>query len=42
VPSWECRVFALKSTTLKNTLNFYVIDWDGKALQELTVQVEVT
>jgi hypothetical protein len=42
VPSWECRVFALKSTTLKNTMYFYVIGWDGQALKALTVQVEAT
>ena len=33
VPSWECRVFALKSTIIVNTLHFYVFGWDMKALQ---------
>ena len=44
VPSWECRVFALKSTKQKNTMYFYVIGWDKKekALKALTVQVEAT
>ena len=28
VPSWECRVFALKSAIVKNTMHFYVIGWD--------------
>ena len=44
VPSWECRVFALKSTQLKNTMYFYVIGWDEEeeVLQALTWQVEET
>ena len=28
VPSWECRVFALKSAIVQNTVHFYVIGWD--------------
>jgi hypothetical protein len=28
VPFWECRVFALKSVILQNTVHFYVIGWD--------------
>ena len=42
VPSWECRVFALKSATAQRTVHFYVIGWDKQALQALIVQVDVT
>jgi hypothetical protein len=42
VPSWECRIFALKSTKLKNVLYFYLIGWDGEMLQALAWQVEAT
>ena len=41
VPSWECTVLALKSASLKNTMHFYVFGWDEKALQALTLQVDV-
>ncbi len=41
VPSWECRVLALKSTSLKNTIHFYVLGWDKKNLQALTLQADV-
>ena len=41
VPSWECTVLALKSANQKNTMHFYVFGWDEKALQALTLQVDV-
>ena len=41
VPSWECTVLALKSASLKNTMHFYVLSWDRKALQALSLQIDV-
>jgi hypothetical protein len=41
VPSWECRVLALKSTISDYLVHFYVIGWDEKALQALNVEVEI-
>ncbi len=38
----ECRVLALKSIKMPNTLHFYVFGWDTKALLAGTIHVNAT
>jgi len=39
VPSWECRVLALKSSSMASALDIYVFGWDGTQLKAKTIQL---